>query len=513
MNNNYYISNAEYYIIRNGLLDNDNSVVKMSIQSLITKLEENKLLNSKCTKDLCAILYRIVQNSDYKIRKWTYHLIAYKNTPDLISRCIENLKDGTENDNENITWIMAIASMMLNQKELNNLYKKYAEHRISKLEYLLCTNIFSIHDINVTQHDIKRIVNIEDFLAKMWLTKMYACVYKEAKKKQYVKVINCKIMNELLKEEKLNRYVLWAFSTFENVNLKRIDIKPCDASKLHIKSQAWYYNCLFKDEQYVDKNRDHVGEILDDFHTFPMVVKGGILRGIEGVKCNLGYIENKLVKIYFELDEEKSEDVSLLISLTKILLKHVNESSELGAILMDTKFNTKIDAIKRILLFYNNEKGKNNMARTINMYGHNQYNEEAENPMQINAEKGALNSAVIEVEKQIKDVREKLQEGIFDSILDTQSVKLRNMLTNIEYELSYAKSVEHTQAIPCIEEKIAELETSMEELKRGKVVERKRNFSNILTKVSEICTVIATCPELIAIVQHIIAHIKNFLNI
>ena len=153
------------------------------------------------------------------------------------------------------------------------------------------------------------------------------------------------------------------------------------------------------------------------------------------------------------------------------------------------------------------------MARTINMYGHNQYNEEAENPMQINAEKGALNSAVIEVEKQIKDVREKLQEGIFDSILDTQSVKLRNMLTNIEYELSYAKSVEHTQAIPCIEEKIAELETSMEELKRGKVVERKRNFSNILTKVSEICTVIATCPELIAIVQHIIAHIKNFLNI
>ena len=65
MNNNYYISNAEYYIIRNGLLDNDNSVVKMSIQSLITKLEENKLLNSKCTKDLCAILYRIVVSAKY----------------------------------------------------------------------------------------------------------------------------------------------------------------------------------------------------------------------------------------------------------------------------------------------------------------------------------------------------------------------------------------------------------------------------------------------------------------
>lgn len=515
MSKNYYISNADYYIIRNGLLDDNNNVVKMSIQSLITQLEENKLLNSKCTKDLCAIMYKIVQDSDYKIRKWAYHLIAYKNTPNLISRCIENLKDGTENDNENITWIMSIASMILEQEELNNLYKQYAEHKINKLEYRLCTTIFSIHGMNITQRDIKKIVNKEDFLAKMWLTKMYACVYKETKKKQYVKVVNQKIMNELLHEEQLNRYALWAFSTFERINLRKIDIKPYNAVNLQIKSQAWYYTCMFKDEQYVCKNRDHIRAILDDFQLLPAVVQGGILRGLERVQYNLGYMESKLVKIYFELDEEKFEDVPLLISLTQIFLKHVNESGELKKILMDTKSNTKIEAIKRILFLYNNnnEKDRNDMARTINFIGQNQYNEKPQNALQINMEGEKYDKRVIEISNQIKGILEKLKEGSYDNILDTQSIELENMITNLEYELSYGKSIENTKETFQIKEKLDELEVSLAELKNGNIIERKAKFSNVLTKLSEVCTVIMTTPQLVDIAQNIMVHIKMFLNI
>lgn len=514
MNKNYYISNDDYYIIRNGLLDDNDNVVKMSIQSLITQLEENKLLNSKCTKDLCAILYKIVQNSDYKIRKWVYHLIAYKNTPSLIFRCIENLKDGTENDNENITWIMAIASIILEQEELYNLYKQYAKHKINKLEYRLCTTIFSARGMNVTQQDIKKIVGKEDFLAKMWLTKMYACVYRATKKKQYVKVVNHKVMNELLQEEQLNRYALWAFSTFERVNLKKIDIKPYNAVNLHIKSQAWYYNCMFKDEQYVYKNKDHIGSVLDDFYFLPAVVQGGILRGLEGITYNLGYMESKLAEIYFELDEENFEDVPLLISLTQIFLKHVNESGELKKILMDTKLNTKIEAIKRILFFYNNnDKEKNNMARTINFYGQNQYNEKPENATQINNGGKIFDNRVIEISNQIKEISEKLQGGYYDNILDTQSIELGNMITNFEYELSYGKNIENIKETPHIKEKINELEMCIAELKNGKVIERKAKFSNVLTKFSEVCTVIMATPQLVDIAQNIMVHIRNFLNI
>lgn len=516
MNKSYYISNADYNIIRNGLLDDNNNVVKMSIQSLITQLEENKLLNSKCTKDLCAILYKIVQNSDYKIRKWTYHLIAYKNTPNLIFRCIENLKDGTENDNENITWIMSIASTILKQEELNNLYKQYAEQKINKLEYQLCTTIFSVSGMDITRRNIKQIVDKDDFLAKMWLTKMYACVYKEVKKKQYVKVVNRKVMNELLQEEQLNRYVLWAFSTFEKIDLRKIDIKPYNVVNLQLKSQAWYYTCMFKDEQYVFKNRDHISVILDDFHLLPEVVQGGILRGLERIQYNLGYMESMLVKIFFELDEEKPEDIPLLISLTQIFLKHVNEGDELKKILIDTKFNTKIEAIKRILYFYNNnieKEERNNMTRTINFIGQNQYNEKPQNATQINMERKIYDNRIIEISNQINDILEKLQEGSYDNILDTQSVELENMITNLEYELSYEKSIENMSEALQIKEKLNELEMSVAELKKGRIIERKENFSKVLTKLSEVCTVIMATPKLVDIVQNIMVHIRNFLNI
>lgn len=275
MSGSYYISNDDYNILRNGLLDDNNTVIKTSIQSFITQFEENKVLNSRCTKDLCAILYRIVQHSDYKIRKWAYHLIAYKNTPDLVSRCIENLTDGLENDDENITWIMAIASAKLKEEELYALYKKYAEEKINKLQYRLCTAIFSPYGLRFTRRDVRKILAKEDFLSKMWLTKIYACVYKEAKKKQLVKVVNSDVMNELLLEDPLRRYALWSFSTFAKTNVRKIDIKPCNAEKLDAKSQAWYYNCMFKDENYVDKNRDHVVSVLDDFFQFQQLFKGG----------------------------------------------------------------------------------------------------------------------------------------------------------------------------------------------------------------------------------------------
>ena len=93
MNESYYIGIDDYNIIRKGLLDKNNNVIKTSIQNLITQLEEGMILFGNCKGDLCSILYKIVQSDDYKIRKWTYHLIAYEHTPDLVFRCIKNLTE------------------------------------------------------------------------------------------------------------------------------------------------------------------------------------------------------------------------------------------------------------------------------------------------------------------------------------------------------------------------------------------------------------------------------------
>ena len=44
MNESYYIGIDDYNIIRKGLLDKNNNVIKTSIQNLITQLEEGMIL-------------------------------------------------------------------------------------------------------------------------------------------------------------------------------------------------------------------------------------------------------------------------------------------------------------------------------------------------------------------------------------------------------------------------------------------------------------------------------------
>src|SRR5699024_3199884 len=247
LNNWCYISEREYNIRRHNLLNKNKKIVKTTLQELITKYEENATTNlmKECKKDLCAVLYTLVQNEDYKIRKWTYHLIAYVFTNVLIERCILNLKEGLEKDAENITWILALASIIKDQDEVNRLYDTYAKEVISIFQYKICTAMFADYAIRITYKMVNRILDSEDFLAKMWMTKMYACTYKTAKKKIYTKVINSDVMNELIDQEKIARYGVWAFSTFKNCSVRKIAIPLYDVEKRSTGVQAWFYNCFF----------------------------------------------------------------------------------------------------------------------------------------------------------------------------------------------------------------------------------------------------------------------------
>ena len=72
-------------------------------------------------------------------------------------------------------------------------------------------------------------------------------------------------MNAFLQDESIQRYALWAFSTFNKVNIRIIRINPYDAIDLPSKSLAWYYTGLFKDDEYMQANLDHVINILERF--------------------------------------------------------------------------------------------------------------------------------------------------------------------------------------------------------------------------------------------------------
>lgn len=60
----FYITKAEYDSIRKNLVSNNNQLIKIALQNLITKLEYGQRMNNVCSKDLCAVLYDVVQNDD-----------------------------------------------------------------------------------------------------------------------------------------------------------------------------------------------------------------------------------------------------------------------------------------------------------------------------------------------------------------------------------------------------------------------------------------------------------------
>ena len=101
-------------------------------------------------------------------------------------------------------------------------------------------------------------------------------------------MINANVMNSLLKMYQHSKICFMGLFYFRKVNVKVIEINPYDAKKLPSKSLAWYYTGLFKDENYIQENVDHIINILEDFLIYPQVVQMGILRGICSAHYPLG---------------------------------------------------------------------------------------------------------------------------------------------------------------------------------------------------------------------------------
>lgn len=512
MSNNWcYISEREYNIMRNNLLSKNKTMVKTTLQELITKYEENEITNlmKECKADLCAILYRIVQSEDYKIRKWTYHLIAYVFTNALIERCILNLKEGLEKDAENVTWILALASIIKGRDEVNCLYDTYAKGVISIFQYQMCTAIFSHHAIRITCNMVNRILDSEDFLAKMWMTKMYACTYKAVKKKNYTKVINTEVMNELISQEEIARYGVWAFSTFKNCDIRKIAIPLSDVEKRSIGVQAWFYNCFFKDQETLGRERDYVKDLLGKFLTLPAKIQTGILRGLMTTDYSLGYMEGWLVQIYLQLDEEDVKDLPILMALIHIFVNHAKRSREMEKLLSDTKKNTRSSIIRQELMFWNREDKYMTNKILFNNYGTFNQVEKNDGLMIINnMEKEP--AVILKGENQIKEILHELKEGKYEPEIRGKNEKLENMVINCKYELKQAQKLMQGTELGDSSLKISELEEKLDELQRCRENEKTGKLSEFLAALSSICTIFTTTPQLLAVGQRIMDFLVEF---
>lgn len=516
----FYIKKSEYDAIRKNLTSKNNELIKIALQSLITKFEYGQRINMVCAKDLCAVMYDIVRSDDYKIRKWAYHLVIYKHSPILISRCIDNLTSGFENDKENVSWIFAIASLLIRENELQELYKKYGVFQISQRSYAICSTLFSANSYMMNFQEINRIVNGEEFLEKMWLTKVFACDYIPSKKKAYSQMVDYNVMNSFLQDDSVQRYALWAFSTLEKVNIKQIDISPYNATNLPPKSLAWYYTGLFKDEQYVRNNIDHIYSILENFLENPQVVQIGILRGIFSSTYSIKELVYPLVSAYLELDEENDKQLPLIVLFTRILIDHEKESLDIVDVLDDYTKSTRRNEL-RALLWYrqSNFVEGSTMGTNITVHGNVggiQNIDGTVSPVQNNTllfmeQDSIFNPQTIEAT--LKQINERVTDGEFDEFFNTENDEFSLLSQKIQYEFNTAKSNGIAQEMSIVE-LLLKIDADLQEMtKVCKKEKRKSLFADVLTKISQLCTITVNAPKLWPVLKSSLEFIKTFLRI
>lgn len=519
-----YITQYDYNVIRESLISMNTIELKFGIQKLIELIEYGRLLSMHCTKDLCAIMYSVVKNPDYKIRKWAYHLVIYKHDKLLVYRCIQNLTTHFETDAENVSWIFAIASTLLSPDQLLHLYTEYGKDSISKYTFDLATTIFSEEEAKLDINDISKIVDSSSFLDKMWLTKIYACKYMSFKKRKFAEVVNNDVMNAFIHDPSMERYALWAFSTLEEPDIETIEINPHNASKLSSASLAWYYTILFKDNNYISSNIDHIVDVLEKFFKYPIVVQIGILRGLYGSNAttlhhSLVYL---LIEIFTELDEEYDEMVPILIHLINILTKYESSSLEITDILDDYSANTHNDSIKTILWRRTIVKMKgvtNNMGAhfTINgPVGGIQTNEGGEQNVQNNSLvlfKASSTYNPETIKNFLTEVQEMVNDSMFDNYFADDSDDLSVLANKLNYEFDSLRKT-GTVNNDSVLSKLNEIEDTLKNMFSEKEKSKKKSvFWSFVGKCSDLVTLSTGVPQLLPVLKNTVSFIKTFLMI
>src|SRR5699024_2148278 len=130
-------------------------------------------------------------------------------------------------------------------------------------------------------------------------------------------------------------------STFKNCSVRKIAIPLYDVEKRSTGVQAWFYNCFFKDQETLGRERDYVEDLLRKFLTLPTKIQTGILRGLMATDYSLGYMEGCLAQIYLQLDEEDVRNLPILIALIHTFVNHTERSGEMEKLLSDIQKNTR----------------------------------------------------------------------------------------------------------------------------------------------------------------------------
>ena len=271
-------------------------------------------------------------------------------------------------------------------------------------------------------------------------------------------------------------------------------------------------------ENYIQENVDHIINILEDFLIYPQVVQMGILRGICSAHYPLGEMLYPIASAFLELDENDDKQLPLVILFIQILIDHEKESGEITKILKDYSDSTTCDELRRLLWY---REGiiteESNMGIVINgNVGNIQNNEGISMANQNNIlfyteSDSTLNPQSIQ--QDVNQIKEKVVAGEFDGYFEGENDELEALFEKVQYGFNSAKRCNVVKEKEVLE-LLSKVEVDLSELAHeSKTDKKKSRFSDMLSKVSQICSISVNAPKLWPLLKDAVDFIKQFLHI
>lgn len=276
------ISREIFALYYTKLYSNINEIITIALQELFFLLEQGYILHPKCRAKLDEVLLCIItKNKNDRIRRWAYMVASFGANISIINAARSNLK--YETNEENKTWIIALISKVTRYDEFLKEMKK-CDYGLSLNHMQLASYLFSDYPI-LNQAAIKRIIlNGDDKISLFWIGSIaaYSNIRKRSEKKNIISEFDLYELTAHYDPSVAKHYIgaIWKQDKY-SISKMKIDYKKY--KEMPYGPKKWFLTAIWKDREFINKNRDYLKELLSDEHLFKYcdgLVREGFARGL-----------------------------------------------------------------------------------------------------------------------------------------------------------------------------------------------------------------------------------------
>lgn len=202
---------------------------------------------------------------------------------------------------KNQSWMLALLSNNMEKKQFLRIRKK-AEHFLSKDVINLCTYLFSNNQFDIMNSEyVNGILNRDDDeLALLWFGWIATFHHQNLRTKGLL-LINESQMSQLtgFKEDNVLKHIMAAYSRHQSFTVENLQFNIFDYTHMEVEHKKWTLTAIWKDEKFVEQNKDYFIELMSKRHLFQLCdkrVREGLASGLSTYKYDEDFVSTGTIE-------------------------------------------------------------------------------------------------------------------------------------------------------------------------------------------------------------------------